>query len=81
MNSSTEHNLASNRTALRPGWNRPRPDKLPPPTAWPVGVAFAVTLILWGFASALMITGIGVALFIASLAGWVGDIRHERKQH
>jgi hypothetical protein len=64
---------------LRPGWSRPRPEKLPAPTAWPVALALAVTLIVWGLVSSLILTAFGGALFIASMAGWVADIRHERK--
>ena len=75
-----EQNPAGSADALRPGWNRPRPEKLPEPTAWPVGVAFAITLVLWGLVSSLIITGVGLAVFVAALAGWVGELRHERKQ-
>jgi hypothetical protein len=64
----------------RPGWNEPQPAKLPEPTAWPAAVALAVALILWGFISSFIISGVGVALFAASLAGWIGEIRHERSQ-
>jgi hypothetical protein len=64
----------------RPGWNQPRPEKLPEPTVWPAALALAVTLMLWGFVSSFIITGVGLALFVAALAGWIGDIRHERKQ-
>lgn len=71
---------AATRSA-RPGWNEPRPEKLPEPTAWPAALALGSTLILWGFVSSLIITGVGLALFVAALAGWIGDIRHERKQH
>ncbi len=63
-----------------PGWNQPRPERLPEPTSWPAATAMAVALILWGLISTLIITAVGVALFIAALAGWVGEIRHERSQ-
>jgi hypothetical protein len=78
---SAEQNPAAPASGLRPGWNEPRPEKLPEPTAWPAALALAVTLVLWGFVSSFFITGVGLALFIAALAGWIGDIRHERKQH
>ncbi len=67
--------------SLRSGWNEPRPAKLPPPSAWPAGLALAVTLILWGLVSTLIITGVGVALFAIAMTGWVRDIRHERNLH
>jgi hypothetical protein len=78
---NTEQNPPTPSHGLRAGWNEPRPEKLPAPTAWPAALALAVTLILWGFVSSFVITDIGLALFVAALAGWVADIRHERKQH
>ncbi len=78
---NAEANPASDRVGLRPGWSRPRPERIPEPTAWPVGTAFGITLMLWGLVSTLMITGVGLALFVASLAGWTREIRHERRQH
>ncbi len=67
--------------ALRPGWNQPLPAKLPEPTAWPCALALAVTLVLWGLVSSLIISAIGLALFVAAIAGWIADIRYERNQH
>jgi hypothetical protein len=37
------------------------------------------TLIFWGFAASLVIFLAGIGLFIAALAGWICEIRHERK--
>jgi hypothetical protein len=79
MDNSTERKPPAPAPDWRPGWSQPQPEKLPEPTAWPCALALAVTLILWGLVSSLIITGIGLALFIAALAGWVADIRHERK--
>ena len=78
---SAEQSPGNAPAGLRPGWSRPIPEKLPEPTAWPVALALAVTLILWGLVSSLIITGFGIALFAAALTGWIADIRHERKQH
>jgi hypothetical protein len=76
----TEPTSGTASAGSRPGWNQPRPEKLPDPTAWPAALALAATLILWGFVSSFIITGVGLALFVAALTGWIGDIRHERKQ-
>lgn len=76
---NTEQNPPSPSPGLRPGWSQPKPERLPEPTAWPVALALGVTLILWGLVSSLVITSIGLVLFVAALAGWVADIRHERK--
>jgi hypothetical protein len=78
---STEPNPHASSTGSRPGWSQPRPEKLPEPTAWPVALAFAVALILWGLVSSLILSGVGLGLFITAMTGWVADIRHERKQH
>jgi hypothetical protein len=60
-------------------WNPARPDKIPEPTVWPATVALAVTLLLWGVASSLIISAIGLVLFVVGLGCWIGNIRHERK--
>ncbi len=63
--------------ALRPGWTVPHPEELPRPTFWPASLAFAVTFLLWGIVTSPIITVVGGILFGVSLAGWIGDIRHE----
>jgi hypothetical protein len=66
---------------LRPGWNIPQPADLPEPCAWPAALALGITFLLWGLVTSLIITVVGVALFAVALAGWIRDIRHERKKH
>jgi len=56
-------------------------DHLPPPTFWPAGLALGVTLIFWSLITSWVVLVMGGWLFIISLAGWVRDIRHERKTH
>ncbi len=63
------------------GWIPLHPEPLPQPTSWPATLAFAVTFMLWGIVSSPIITGVGVLLFVVSLAGWIGDIRHETRSH
>ncbi len=63
----------------RSNWNPARPEVVSEPTLWPPALALACALLLWGLASSWIITGVGGALFIFSLVGWIGDIRHERK--
>jgi hypothetical protein len=62
-------------------WNPARPEIISQPTVWPATLALAATLILWGFASTFIISLIGLCLFAVALAGWIGEIRHERKSH
>ena len=66
---------------LRPGWNAPRPEKLPEPTIWPATLALGITFLMWGLVTSFIISGVGVVLFAAALAGWIRDIRHERAKH
>jgi hypothetical protein len=53
--------------------------ELPKPTAWPPTLALSIALMLWGLVSSLIITGVGVVVFAVALTGWIGDIRHERR--
>jgi hypothetical protein len=41
----------------------------------------AITFLVWGLVTSLIITGVGIALFALALAGWIRDIRHERAKH
>jgi hypothetical protein len=61
-------------------WNLARPEKLPEPCVWPATLALAITFLLWGLVTSLIITGVGVVLFGVALAGWIREIRHEREQ-
>jgi hypothetical protein len=60
-------------------WQKPSAGSLPKPTAWPATLALAVTFLLWGLASSLIISGVGAVVFAVALTGWIGDIRHERQ--
>jgi hypothetical protein len=61
-----------------PSWTVLRQEKLPEPNIWPAALALAITFLVWGLVTSLIITGVGFALFAAALAGWIRDIRHER---
>ena len=62
----------------REGWNVPKPDVIPRPTAWPPAMALGITLLAWGLVTSPVVLGVGVALFAVSLVGWIAEIRHER---
>jgi hypothetical protein len=64
-----------------PGWTVLPPEKPPEPGVWPVTLALAITLLVWGLVTSLIITGVGLALFAVAMAGWILDIRHERAKH
>ena len=62
-------------------WTGLPPDRLPEPSIWPVTLAVAITFLVWGLVTSLIITGVGIGLFALALAGWIRDIRHERAKH
>lgn len=70
-----EHRLQPG--TIPPGWSEPEPKEIPRPTYWPIVMAVAITFIFWGIVTSLIISGVGILLFALSLAGWIGDIRHE----
>jgi hypothetical protein len=43
-----------------------------------VTLALAITLLVWGLVTSLIITGVGLTLFAVAIAGWIRAIRHER---
>jgi hypothetical protein len=62
-----------------PEWE-PLPDeRLPRPTYFPAGLAMGTTFIAWGLITSLVIFFVGMGLFIASLAGWITELRNARK--
>jgi hypothetical protein len=34
----------------------------------------------WGLITSPVVLAVGAALFVASLSGWIGEIRHEHRQ-
>jgi hypothetical protein len=58
-------------------WSVPSPAAIPPPTFWPAGLAFGLTLTLWGFVTSIVIVLLGLLAAVVSLVGWIGDMRHE----
>ncbi len=61
------------------GWEPLPHEHLPRPTYFPAGLAMGTVFIFWGVITSLVIVFIGIALFVAALAGWISEIRHERK--
>jgi hypothetical protein len=76
-----EHSPLPTIRPQHPGWTVLAPEKLPALSIWPSALALSVTFLAWGLISSLLITGVGIALFSISLAGWINDIRHERRLH
>ena len=72
--SPTEHS-----DAVPPGWHLLPDTPLPHPTYFPAGLAMGVTFLFWGLITTWVVWLVGVVLFIAALAGWITEIRHEYK--
>ena len=64
----------------RPGWEALPHEHLPRPTYFPAGLAMGTTFMFWGLITSLVVFLVGLSLFIASLAGWITEIRNERKR-
>ncbi len=67
-----------NESALREGWKALPAETLPRPNFFPAGLAMGTTFILWGLITSWVILAVGVALFVAALAGWIYEILRER---
>lgn len=63
----------------KPNWKPLPPQRQPRPTYFPAGLAMGVAFLFWGLITSWVVLAVGAALFIAALAGWITDIRHERK--
>lgn len=72
---------------IPPGWHKPLPENLPKAGYWPAIMALGITFMLWGLAvgfnevvsTIIILVVIGLIIFSVALAGWIGDLRDERK--
>ena len=69
------------RTRCRPAGRCYPIEPLPHPTYFPAGLAMGVAFLFWGLITTWVVLAVGVVLFIAALAGWITEIRHEYKPH
>ena len=67
--------------AIPSGWQRLPDTPLPHPTYFPSGVAMGAAFLFWGFITTWVVLLVGILLFVASLAGWITELRHEYKSH
>jgi hypothetical protein len=56
-------------------------ERLPHPTYFPAGMAMGVAFLFWGLITSWVILAVGGGLFVAALAGWITDMRHEDRGH
>ena len=67
-------------SAMPAKWEPLPPEPLPRPAFFPSGLAMGTTFIFWGLITSWVILLVGTSLFVAALAGWIAEIRHERNQ-
>jgi hypothetical protein len=65
---------------LRPGWSRPAPEKMPEPTYWPMVFGLGVAFFMWGIISNLFVLGLGFALLVVAVLGWIWDLLGEFRE-
>jgi hypothetical protein len=58
-------------------WNEPKPAVIPRPTYFPAAMAFGLTFLLWGLVTSPVLLLVGLLVVVVSLAGWIGEMRHE----
>jgi hypothetical protein len=64
-----------------PEWEPLPAEHLPRPTYFPAGLAMGIAFLFWGLITSWVIIVVGLALFLASLAGWITEIRYEQGHH
>ncbi len=64
---------------LHPGWHEPLPARLPRPTPVPAVAALGACLLAFGVETSWVVSAVGLAVFAAGIAGWVGEMRHGRQ--
>lgn len=62
-------------------WSLPKPEVLTKPSWWPAALAMGATLFFWGLITSIIVLIVGLVVSTISLAGWIGEIRHEHRQH
>src|ERR1700686_111175 len=53
---------------------------LPAPTAWPIVLAFGVTLLFAGLLTSASVSILGAILFVTACAGWFRDVLPQEKE-
>lgn len=70
----------SDALASQENWALARPETVPRPTFWPASLAFGITFLVWGLVTSVVLIVVGLAVFVVSLMGWIGELRHEERR-
>jgi hypothetical protein len=60
-------------------WNKPHGGHIPEPTYMPVMMALGMVCMLWGIVTTPLMSLVGAVLFVISITGWIGELRHEHR--
>ncbi len=58
-----------------------KPTKLPKPTYWPFFLALGLVILLAGILSNIIVSLIGLIVFVVALYGWLSDLYDELKSN
>jgi hypothetical protein len=72
--------MSTERPLSKEDWSAARPESIPRPTFWPAGLAFGITFLMLGLITSVVVIAVGLAVLVVSLAGWIGELRHEEKR-
>jgi len=73
--------MGSEMLNLDAGEQAPRTIELPAPTAWPIILAFGLTLVFAGLVTSASVSILGTILTIAGFVGWFHDVLpHEKHE-
>jgi hypothetical protein len=72
--------MSSEQPLSKEDWSVARPESIPRPTFWPAGLALGITFLMLGLLTSLVVIAVGLAVFIVSLVGWIGELRHEERR-
>ena len=72
--------MADEPRTSHPGWAPLPHEDLVRPAYFPAGLAMGTAFVFWGVITSWVVFLVGVGLFTAALAGWISEIRHERRE-
>jgi len=56
-------------------WCEARPAVIPAPTVWPMVLALAVTISLWGILTSWLFVVVGLLMTVLSIERWIQEMR------
>jgi len=60
-------------------WTTPGHVHIPDPSYMPIVMALGIMCMLWGIVTSPWMSLVGALLFVISITGWIGEVRHEHR--